>query len=67
MMTTLAIITFIAAIMSYFTGNSDINPFWGVPFIVSCYLADMGAAAGMRGIESVEKKIIDFRIKKGNR
>lgn len=67
MMTSLAIITFIAAVMFYISGSSNINPLWGLPFIVSCYLADMGAAAGMKGIESVEDKIIAARIKRSNK
>ncbi len=27
--------------------------FWGVPFMAACILADVGAAAGMAGIEKI--------------
>jgi hypothetical protein len=45
--------------------------FWGVPFMASCILADVGAAAGMAGIEKIteagESAITEARMSWRNR
>ena len=71
MMTVFGAMVFIIAAMAYFFGGSDINPVWGLPFMASCYVADVGAAAAINGIESIEKsgekKIIKARLSRMNK
>ena len=58
------------ALVQWFFGGISIHGafplFWGVPFMVSCILADIGAAAGMASIEKIteagEAAIIKARM-----
>ena len=57
MMTGLGAIFLMFALVQWFFGGISAHGafplFWGVPFMVSCILADVGAAAGMAGIEKI--------------
>lgn len=52
-------------IMFWLRGGDGLTPslLWGLPFLLSCIMADAGAAAGMAGIEALTKAGTDAIIK----
>ena len=75
MMTGLGAIFLMFALVQWFFGGISAHGafplFWGVPFMASCILADVGAAAGMAGIEKIteagESAITEARMSWRNR
>ena len=59
MMTGLGAVFLVFALVQWFFGGISASGafplFWAVPFMASCILADVGAAAGMAGIEKITK------------
>ena len=70
MMTGLGAVFLMFALVQWFFGGISASGafplFWAVPFMASCILADVGAAAGMAGIEKIteagEAAIIKTRM-----
>ena len=70
MMTAAGAVFLVFSLLKWWIGgiNADgaIPLFFGLPFLVSCILADVGAAAGMAGIEKIteagEAAITNARI-----
>ena len=75
MMTGLGAVFLVFALVQWFFGGLSAHGafplFWGVPFMASCILADVGAAAGMAGIEKIteagESAITEARMSWRNR
>lgn len=59
MMTAAGAIFLVFSLLKWWIGEINADGafllFFGLPFLVSCILADVGAAAGMAGIEKITK------------
>ena len=59
MMTAAGAVFLVFSLLKWWIGGINADGafplFFGLPFLVSCILADVGAAAGMAGIEKITK------------